>query len=237
MLSINEYLSAGMTSVSNLLLETYHQIGLTDEEFLFWLQLYKAQAKGNSFPDLSVIAQQMGKSSETIYMLLSRLVEKQMIAIQTKQNEQQQMMDTYDLFPIFEKVAQLLQKKDQQNQQQATQLSIKQLYQSFEKEFGRPLSPMELEMIGQWLEVDHYAIELILLALREAILNQVYSLKYIDRILLSWERKHVTTKEQVAKEQQRRKQVLLQKELAQEEPLPSAPQITFHNWLHPEDTE
>ena len=43
--------------------------------------------------------------------------------------------------------------------------------------------------------------ELIRLALREAVLNQAYSLKYIDRILLAWERKNITTKEQVAADQ------------------------------------
>ncbi len=37
-------------------------------------------------------------------------------------------------------------------------------------------------MIGQWLNTDHYSPELIRLALREAVLNQAYSLKYIDRI-------------------------------------------------------
>ena len=40
------------------------------------------------------------------------------------------------------------------------------------KKFGRPLSPIELEMIGQWLNTDHYSPELIRLALREAVLNQ-----------------------------------------------------------------
>ena len=39
-------------------------------------------------------------------------------------------------------------------------------------------------MIGQWLNTDHYSPELIRLALREAVLNQAYSLKYIDRIYL-----------------------------------------------------
>lgn len=82
---------------------------------------------------------------------------------------------------------------------------IKQLYQGFEKEFGRPLSPIELEMIGQWLNTDHYSPELIRLALREAVLNQAYSLKYIDRILLAWERKNITTKEQVAADQKNEK--------------------------------
>ena len=36
---------------------------------------------------------------------------------------------------------------------------------------------------------DHYQPEILKLALREAVLNQAYSFNYVDRILLSWERK------------------------------------------------
>ncbi|EOL44203.1 DnaD domain protein [Enterococcus caccae] len=238
MLSINEYLKAGETTVSNLVIENYQKIGLTDEEFLFWLQLFRSQAKGDLFPDLAEISQIMEKPIDVIYKLLNQLVSRGLLIIQTKQNEQGQMMDTYDLLPIFDKIALLQQKQTEKQQERSSEETIKQLYQGFEKEFGRQLSPIELEMIGQWLETDHYQPELIRLALREAVLNQAYSLKYIDRILLAWERKNITTKEQVAEDQKRRKQVLIQKEIEQQdaanEPIPK---VTLHNWLNPEDSE
>lgn len=238
MLSINEYLKAGETTVSNLVIENYQKIGLTDEEFLFWLQLFRSQAKGDLFPDLVEISLIMGKSIDVIYKLLNQLVSRGFLIIQTKQNEQGQMIDTYDLLPIFEKIS-LLQQKETEKQNEATSEElIKQLYQGFEKEFGRQLSPIELEMIGQWLEIDHYQPELIRLALREAVLNQAYSLKYIDRILLAWERKNITTKEQVAEDQNRRKQALIQKEIEQQSPANEPiPKVTLHNWLNPEDSE
>ena len=43
------------------------------------------------------------------------------------------------------------------------------LFTIFEKEFGRPLSPMELETISGWVDADRYPDELILLALKEAV--------------------------------------------------------------------
>ena len=46
-----------------------------------------------------------------------------------------------------------------------------------------------MEMIKQWQTEDGYPDDLIQLALKEAVLNQAFSLKYMDRILLSWERK------------------------------------------------
>ncbi|MDA9472001.1 DnaD domain protein [Enterococcus sp. 5H] len=238
MLTINDYLKAGETTVSNLVLENYHKIGLNDEEFLFWLQLFHLQVKGNLFPELAEISQTMGKSIDTIYKLLNQLVSRGFLTIQTKQNEQGQMMDTYDLLPIFQKIELLQQKETETEKELASEETIKALYQGFEKEFGRQLSPIELEMIGQWLETDNYQPELIRLALREAVLNQAYSLKYIDRILLAWERKNITTKEQVAEDQKRRKQALIQKEIEQQsaanEPIPK---VTLHNWLNPDDNE
>ena len=51
MLNLENYLSAGQTVISNLLLKNYHRIGLQSEEFLFVLQLHMAQLEGDTFPD------------------------------------------------------------------------------------------------------------------------------------------------------------------------------------------
>ena len=83
------------------------------------------------------------------------------------------------------------------------------------------------------MDEDHYDPELIQFALREAVLNQAYSLNYIDRILLSWERKNITSKAQVEEEQKRRKKQFLQNENASQEEEPM-PKIPMHNWLEGE---
>lgn len=56
----------------------------------------------------------------------------------------------------------------------------------FEKEFGRPLSPMEYQQILAWAE--RHDQEIIKEALRRAVLNGKYNLRYIDKILLTWEK-------------------------------------------------
>lgn len=45
MLNLENYLKAGQTIVSNLLLKNYHRIGLQADEFLFILQLHMAQSE------------------------------------------------------------------------------------------------------------------------------------------------------------------------------------------------
>lgn len=62
------------------------------------------------------------------------------------------------------------------------------LFSLFEREFVRPLSPMEYEIINEWIR-SGISEELISEALKEAIFNGVKSLRYIDKILISWKDK------------------------------------------------
>ena len=66
------------------------------------------------------------------------------------------------------------------------------VFSVFEQEFGRPLSPMELETISGWLDNDRYPEELIRFALKEAVFAGKLHFRYIDRILLEWSRNRVT---------------------------------------------
>ena len=56
------------------------------------------------------------------------------------------------------------------------------LFDVFEKEFGRTLSPIEYELINGWLD-NEFSEELVLKALKEAVYNGVSNLRYIDKIL------------------------------------------------------
>ena len=62
------------------------------------------------------------------------------------------------------------------------------IYSAFEKEFGKTLSPIEYEIINKWIE-SGISEETILAALKEAVLNGVNNLRYIDKILLDWSKK------------------------------------------------
>lgn len=71
------------------------------------------------------------------------------------------------------------------------------LFSIFEKEFGRPLSPMECETISSWVDHDRYQEELILLALKESVFAGKLHFRYIDRILLEWARNRVKNAQDV----------------------------------------
>ncbi|MCJ0576863.1 DNA replication protein DnaD, partial [Enterococcus cecorum] len=56
---LREFQEAGQTVVSNLILDYYQKIGMNNEEFIIWLQLYRYVQEGNRFPDASVIAEKL----------------------------------------------------------------------------------------------------------------------------------------------------------------------------------
>lgn len=67
------------------------------------------------------------------------------------------------------------------------------LFDSFETEFGRPLSPKEMEKISEWNRSTDR--KMILYALREASAYQKLSFPYIDKILQEWKTKGLTLEE------------------------------------------
>ena len=72
----------------------------------------------------------------------------------------------------------------------------KNIFELFEAEFGRPLSPMEYEFINAWINSGMNE-ELIKEALKEATYNGVSNLRYIDKIIYEWTKKGYKTVEDV----------------------------------------
>ena len=62
------------------------------------------------------------------------------------------------------------------------------IYDIFQKELVRSLSPTEYEYINNWLEKG-LTEDLIIGALKEAVLSGVKSFRYIDRVLFDWQEK------------------------------------------------
>lgn len=70
------------------------------------------------------------------------------------------------------------------------------IYDIFEQEFGRTLSPIEYELINGWIEAQ-FNEEIIIMALKEAVFNGVSNLRYIDKILYEWKKKGLNSKDDV----------------------------------------
>ena len=68
------------------------------------------------------------------------------------------------------------------------------IYSLFENEFGRPLTPFEIDTIRDWID-SGYSLEHVKAALGEAIRNKTRSIRYVDRVLLNYRQQEEIKKE------------------------------------------
>lgn len=128
-------------------------------------------------------------TEEEIMEAFSRLVGINLISMSVVKNNDGTRSEIISLDNIIKQVSTDITKKHN--------VEIKEnIFEIFEREFGRPLSPMEYEIINDWIS-QGTSEELILEALREAIYNGVKSLRYISKIILSWQEKGYKNKNDV----------------------------------------
>ncbi|GAB6180560.1 DnaD domain protein [Desulfotomaculum defluvii] len=228
--------SGGITGIPNLFLKYYRDVGITDSEMMLVVQLLRLRNEENLLmPSLEKLASCLSAEPVQVEKQIKDLLEKRVIGITNYYiGEEGVVKQGYDFEPlVFElsEVWALNQKKeldkisekihspvikDQSNQDPGFVLSSREqdLCHAFENEFGRLLSPMEIEQIISWLE-DH-EVELILEALRQAVIRGKHNFKYIGSILREWHKNNIRTINEVENsqrqfEQNRQKQQLPRK--------------------------
>lgn len=173
--------------IPSVLLRNYRKIGLTTDEFMLFMQynLY-----GNDFER---IAKHMGVDKQEVKTLLTQLVERQYVQMTYQPDDSGKLDIFYSFDPIYERLTQLLKNQDKSN---GSQQSKGDVFSFVETEFSRALSPVEMERIEQWLVTDNLPVDVIKLAVSEAVLANALNIKYIDRILYTWQKQGVKTLEQ-----------------------------------------
>ncbi|OYS43298.1 DNA replication protein DnaD [Lactobacillus taiwanensis] len=197
----------GFTVISNSLLRYYSTLKLSEIEAMLLLQLEAFKQANNFFPSDNELSERMNLSPVEISQIIQDLIDKEIIELGQKRDKEGRITNFYDLNLLYEKLDKIIDENDANNDDQFNLTSdveekrkvnpLQELVRQFEIEFGRLLSPIEKQEIAAWLNIDHYNPEIVKLALREAILAQVYNFKYVDRILLNWQRHGLNTPDQI----------------------------------------
>lgn len=181
----------GNISLPKLLLLNYKDLKLTEQELILVIYLLNESDIFNP----KKISDDLKLELPIVLELISSLEDKGILEISVRKinNVREEFIDFKNLYSklsflvINENLV-----KDEQNKEREN------LFDCFEKEFARTLSPVEYELINGWKEIG-YTEELIILALKEAVFNGVTNLRYIDKILYEWKKKGINTKEDVEK--------------------------------------
>ena len=198
-------LGAGMAVIPYVLLQHYRKLKLSDQEVLLLIHLISfKQVEQKDFPTLEELQEVTGASTQMIAQCLQKLLKAGLISIDEELDELRNIQyERYNLSGLYVQLGRCLAAQEKNNAaQRSTGFKPSEasepeeghnLFIVFEKEFGRPLSPMECETISGWIDQDRYPEELIRMALKEAVFAGKVHFRYIDRILLEWSRNRVKT--------------------------------------------
>ena len=179
-------------NIPSVLLFKYKTLGLNEKEVMIILQLLRFLADKNDFPTPYDISRYVTMDEQECANTLRKLTQKSLISIEQQENENHQLSEAYNLDPLWEK---LFIEEEEVVKQDGDQ-TIGTIFILFEQEFGRPLSPFEIEMINTWIDEDEIIPSLIKAGLRESVLMGKLNFKYIDRILREWKKKGIHTVDQ-----------------------------------------
>ncbi|WP_271004395.1 DnaD domain-containing protein [Listeria seeligeri] len=188
---LEKWMDEGQVTLPQVLVKNYTAIGLTEVEMMLILQIQSFAADTELFPSMEMLTERTNLRLEETIKTMDSLLKKGMIAIEQSQDASQMISERYSLAPLWGKLVALYENIEAADRQEKQVEKQTNLYSLFEAEFGRPLSPMEAEMLSAWLDQDKTSSDLIKEALKEAVISQKLNFRYIDRILLNWTKQGV----------------------------------------------
>ena len=161
--------------------------------------------KGYCFASNQYFSELFGIEQETISRKIKKLEEKKYISIEYEKRgceiKDRKIRLTKISIDDYQKYQSTIDKKVKDNNTSINNTSINiynnTIYDFVEQNFGRTLSPIEYEEITSWTdnELTRYAI-------KQAVITNKCSIKYISRILNAYERENIKTVQQ-AQERER----------------------------------
>lgn len=165
--------------VPKYLLELKKDLNIGYDELLFLSFILSYE--GDIPFDINRFKASLCMSDMDIMKIISSLVDKKLIAMNVIKDSGKSK-EFIDVSIIKNKIFSIMIEEVKEDKEE-----VSNIYNVIEEEFARTLSPIECETIKGWLDakIDE---DMIRDALKEAILNGVTNLKYIDKILYEWKR-------------------------------------------------
>ena len=174
---LNKVIGDGNIVIPLYILKYFKKFDLTMEEFIFLMYLYNRQDNLDFNPDK--ISLDLNIDIMEVMGYVAVLTDKGYLKLEVKKTENNILEEVIDLSSFYERISMLLINNDKEEKEDNNILFY------IEKELGRPMSSVEIKIVNEWKN-NNISDELIKKALSIALNDGVYSLKYIDKILVDW---------------------------------------------------
>lgn len=190
---IKNIISSKDIIIPKLLFDNYKKIGLSSDELIFIIYIIN----NNDIFNPKQISNNLSIPLNEVMNIMEELSSKGIIKLELRKIGN--LRNEYiNIDGLYSKLTFYILNEEKEKKKTS-------IYDIFEKEFARTISPMEYEIINAWLE-NGTTEEIIILALKEATYNGVSNLRYIDKIISEWSKKGIKTKDDVEKSRKNFKQ-------------------------------
>lgn len=183
--------------IPRILFRDYKKLNINEEELIILMYIIDLGNRVVYNPDIFV--KNLGFDKFKAMQIISNLVEKKIISITVEKDKNGISEEYINIDLLYNKLFNDIINVEEKIYEDTN------IFSKFENEFGRPISPMEYEIIKGWLN-DKFSEEIITEALKEAVYNNVNNLRYIDKILYEWKKKGYKKKEDIVKDNMKIKQ-------------------------------
>ncbi|MEK4229056.1 DnaD domain-containing protein [Solibacillus sp. FSL H8-0538] len=230
---IRVWTEQGNVTIPQLFFQFYRQLNVADDEAIIVLHLLAFHAEGVEFPTPDDLVNRTHFQPNAISLMLQRLMQKGLLEITQGVDAAGKLNEKFSLYPLWERILDHIEASQQKVAQIGEKNEEAAIFGLFEQEFGRLLSPIEIETIGMWIDVDRHSVEIIKAALKEAVLAGKVSLRYIDRILFEWKKKNITSIKQIEQHTEQFRQRSTVTHQPQQPPVQdiATKKVSFYNWL------
>ena len=167
-----------------LLLENYKKLKMNESQVVLVLMVDRLVSQGNPLITADLLSLKMSLDIKEIDKLLADLLTRGFIEYKTVDSKTVTSLDPLKE-KLFREFQLALSKENEAKSNKTIKEQLSNIYEAFQKELGRALSPIEVSTIREWVSIG-YSDETIIDALKEAINQGKRSLKSVDKILLSW---------------------------------------------------
>ncbi len=185
-----EVIKDGNIVIPLYLYKRYNKLNISLEEFIFIMYLLNKGRKIIFNPNS--IKEDLNMEVMDIMKLVSNLTDKDIISVDVETNDKGIREEYINVDNFYNKLS--IYMIDETNNKKVDN----NLFSFIENEFSRTLSPSEYEFIKAWLENGN-SEEFIKEAVKEASINGVSNLRYVDKILYEWNKKGFKTLDDIKK--------------------------------------
>ena len=167
-----------------LLLENYKKLKISENQLVIIMMIDHLLSQGNPFITADLLSLKMSLDVKEIDRLIADLLTRGFMEYATVNGK-----TVTSLNPLKEKLYREFQisisRENETKNNEALSAQLNNIFETFQKELVRSLSPLEISRIREWVSMG-YTDEIIINALKEALSQGKRSLKSVDKILLTW---------------------------------------------------